>query len=42
MNFYNNKVRNVINHVYTKGLSLGKCLEITLMQMGLFQMIIIL
>ena len=31
-NFKNNEVRKVINHVSTRWLSLGKCLERTLMQ----------
>ena len=32
MNFENNEVRKVINHVSTRWLSLGKCLERTMMQ----------
>ena len=32
MNFYNNDVRKVIYHISTRWLSLGKCLERTLMQ----------
>ena len=32
MNFKNNEVRKVINHVPTRWLSLGKCLDRTLMQ----------
>ena len=31
MNFNNNEIRKVINHVSTRWLSLGKCLERTLM-----------
>ena len=32
MNLNNNEVEKVINHVCTRWLSLGKCLERTLMQ----------
>ena len=31
MNFNNNRIRKVINHVSTRRLSLGKCLDRTLM-----------
>ena len=37
MNFKNNKVRKVVNHVSTRWLSLGKCLETTLMHCDSFK-----
>ena len=37
MNFKNNKVRKVVHHVSTRWLSLGTCLETTLMHCDSFK-----